>query len=437
MRRSDLLLEFLDGTLEDGAEQRLFDELAARPEFREELRSHFAISAAVHADREAFSPPGEVEQQLFAGLGLLPLIGSLDQPAADAPQEVPPAVSAPVPASFRQTAVASLTGMLPLIAAFVLGGLITGGLWLIAGGAEEQSPRGIVTGEATFEPAVPEPQQMAEAVVDAVLQTPPAVSTGGPAVPRSTDIGSAQPPAPGRQAAVVAVAGPEPEHRRVENPESALELSQPQFEPVDNVLLADIALRAVVPAAIDSIGGEPQFSRASSPLQPASLSTSRPSPISIELRHQISGQLHQNNPLPVEPSLLENTIGGVYWNIDERSAIGLEAGHERFAQTFIQHVNDTIMQVEQMPALTWVGASMRYSMSQLDLLPATVPYAQLTIGGSEGGPIGRLRTGLRWSPLERLSINGAVEGSAITYQLGGRSYSSMKLGITLGGEVRL
>ena len=73
MNKSDQLLEFIDGTLEGADEQTLFESLAAEPELRTELRDFVQIGQAVRADREAFAPPADVERRLLGGLGLLPI----------------------------------------------------------------------------------------------------------------------------------------------------------------------------------------------------------------------------------------------------------------------------------------------------------------------------------------------------------------------------
>ena len=53
MNKSDMILEFIDGTLDSGSEQSLFDNLAAQPELRTELRQYVMIGDAVRSDREA------------------------------------------------------------------------------------------------------------------------------------------------------------------------------------------------------------------------------------------------------------------------------------------------------------------------------------------------------------------------------------------------
>ncbi len=74
MNKSDLILEFIDGTLDAGREQRLFEQMAGHPELRAELRQYVMIGDAVRADREAYMPPADVERRLLGGLGVLPFL---------------------------------------------------------------------------------------------------------------------------------------------------------------------------------------------------------------------------------------------------------------------------------------------------------------------------------------------------------------------------
>ncbi len=69
MIQSEHILEYIDGQLDTESEQELFDALAGRPDLRSALRQFISIGQAVHADREAYTPPADVERDLFAGLG--------------------------------------------------------------------------------------------------------------------------------------------------------------------------------------------------------------------------------------------------------------------------------------------------------------------------------------------------------------------------------
>jgi hypothetical protein len=114
MKQSDQMLEFIDGTLGVPQEQELFEQLAAHPELRTELRHYVQIGDAVRADREAFSPPADVERRLLGGLGLFPF-GS--------------AVAGAGGAAAGGLAGAALLkgGLLHLLSGFLLGALLVGG----------------------------------------------------------------------------------------------------------------------------------------------------------------------------------------------------------------------------------------------------------------------------------------------------------------------
>lgn len=70
MIQSEQILEYIDGQLDTESEQELFDALSRQSELRSALRQFISIGQAVHADREAYTPPADVERTLMAGLGI-------------------------------------------------------------------------------------------------------------------------------------------------------------------------------------------------------------------------------------------------------------------------------------------------------------------------------------------------------------------------------
>lgn len=70
MIQSEQILEYIDGQLDTESEQELFDALSRQSELRSVLRQFISIGQAVHADREAYTPPADVERTLMAGLGI-------------------------------------------------------------------------------------------------------------------------------------------------------------------------------------------------------------------------------------------------------------------------------------------------------------------------------------------------------------------------------
>ncbi|MCU0331177.1 MAG: hypothetical protein MUC47_09430, partial [Candidatus Kapabacteria bacterium] len=106
------LYAFMDGELDVLHEQSLFNELAANPDLRSEMKDLLSIRNAVH--RDIIVPPTTSEASILAAAGLSPSVS-----AAIAAPSVTPIVAAP-----------ALTWLTSL---YALGGVIVGGVavWLL------------------------------------------------------------------------------------------------------------------------------------------------------------------------------------------------------------------------------------------------------------------------------------------------------------------
>ena len=122
MNQSDLILEFIDGTLDAQREQGLFSQMADHPELRAELRQYVMIGDAVRADREAYMPPADLERRLFGGLGVLPptAAGGVAAAAGGAGTASGTLFATGVLAKLK-------SAILPLFVGVVVGGLLAGG----------------------------------------------------------------------------------------------------------------------------------------------------------------------------------------------------------------------------------------------------------------------------------------------------------------------
>ncbi len=127
MIQSEQILEYIDGQLDTESEQELFDALSRQSELRSVLRQFISIGQAVHADREAYTPPADVERTLMAGLGI--------------------AASELGYASTTSTLLARLGAAMGgklwgIVDAFVLGSVLTAILLYAGGGASTDGGRG-------------------------------------------------------------------------------------------------------------------------------------------------------------------------------------------------------------------------------------------------------------------------------------------------------
>ncbi len=436
MTRSELILEFIDGTLPNDAERELFDELARSPELRSELRDYYAIAEAVRADRAAYTPPAEVEQALLAGIG----VATIQSENTSQPTTVPTeSARREISSGFG-----ALTGLAGIVIAFLLGGLLAGGgIWL--------SSRDSSTAESV------------QPIADAVHAVPPA-----PITPDRAAVPAASDHVPTVSESVGAAAGTRRvrthDRTRLRASDRAVDPVVPTMPsksglsdavalvmpadttpatvavaariPVDASSVTTVALREPNALAVASAPDDDAVS-AANPLEPTVPTMGRPSVAFVEARRQFAVQAQANDALPVTPSVGEDVAAGVYLRAGGPVSLGIEVGRERYAQTFTRSENGHLVQVDQRPAVLWCGMAMRYSTRDGVLLSNLHPFIQMTLGGSSDGPIGRGRLGMRFDVMDRLAISPSIEGSSMIYSHDGQSFISTRLGGSLGLEFDL
>jgi hypothetical protein len=72
MNYEELIHEFMEGTLDSAAEERLFDAMASSDEVRADFRQQFAMRSAIKSDVKAFTPKAESTLNIFSQLGFAP-----------------------------------------------------------------------------------------------------------------------------------------------------------------------------------------------------------------------------------------------------------------------------------------------------------------------------------------------------------------------------
>lgn len=463
MRQSDQMLEFIDGTLGGQAEQELFEQLAAQPELRTELRDYVQIGEAVRADREAFTPPADVERRLLGGLGLLPL-GTAAAGAGGA--------SGAAAGGF---AAASLLkgGLLPLLTGFLLGALLVGGgVWYALDGAEPSDSEiavaattGSPTDGSTVDPAWIEPASARDAgpsdagdrdvvardVVDArraTTRTPEYFGTGAAHAIPQVDAG---PSATAMAAASVSGRPNRPVHS-VRSVHPVHQPTAPTPRPVapprlERAVPVDASIDATTPTDFRSRGTSDRRSEplASPDFSPRPLVFER-EPVdrspSIAIGYR---RLLLNDPIvdnqarqAAAAGLDESFIAGGYYLVDERLQVGIETGRERYAQSFFYNREDSIV-IEQRPLLGWGGLAARI---ETDLLPIPVGLGA-TLGFSQhGGPVARGLLSVNLLDIfpvvasnGRLSLPIGFEASSLVYTFNDQYFVSGNWGLSGGVQI--
>lgn len=442
MKQNELILEYLDGTLDPAVEQELFETLAGQPELRTTLRGFVQIGDAVRGDREAFTPPAAVEASLMRRLGL-----------------------ASVPAD--STRGAGLIGFfrsraLGLATAFILGVLLTAGVYSVA--IEDDttqsvatasvdhsvsSPRSSIVGRGTppgADPAVRDggagiaqqvPRQPADRSDIRSMSAPRSPSERSPALP------PARPGARSRAhrlntlpSATTLVEQEHPEQRRTARADDRPEIIRNVH--VDNpksMYQGDSNPIVHLRNGIDPALNYPRLNSGSS--LSIDLSVPRDAERSgwiVELRHGfVSTDLQDVAALTPTTSWVEDGAVGVYHHLGPDVALGVELGSERYAQR-ISHVAGDTVAIDQRPLYMWGGGALRYYPGEFLGLD---PVIQGGLGVARPGPVLRGRLGLSRSILSGFRLGLGLESSALLYRAGDIRQISGRWGGFAGLEVAL
>ncbi len=432
MTQSDQLLEFIDGTLQGADEQALFESLAAEPELRTELRDFVQIGQAVRADREAFSPPADVERRLLGGLGLLP-IGAVSGGA--------------VATGGLFSGLLTKGGFLPIFIGTLLGGLIATGGFLLADrgdGVENDTPTTVANSDGgdhasgmTGHLASAGGTGLTHGVVEhrrggearrllsaarervAERRSERIIRREGLADRRSDRRDKFLAERTKLQSEMREVRG---ENERLRDEIAALR-SAPTVTP-EKTKATELLARSTPKTeslAIDNGAGRKENSASRSPSSlPAVVPARYPTPEPTESGNYLGLEvrklaLHRpvvdNEAREVASSFAEeNIVLGGYYGDASGWQVGLEVGRERYTQSFFYNREDSLV-IEQRPIVGWGGLAARLETEFLTL-PITVGG---TFGASQyGGPVMR---GLVGTDLLDLLTGNASKGSAIRFPL--------------------
>lgn len=493
MNQSEMILEFIDGTLDGGREQRLFDEMARHPELRAELRQYVMIGDAVRADREAYSPPADVERRLLGGLGILPPVSAGGGGAGAALGSAAGGTTASASASagvaglFGRLGLARLkSALIPLVVGLVLGGAVGGGGVYLAfddGGQSGPTVRTAAAGKdagPTFagsdrsaniagngSTAVPggSPELKSSAPVSSTSAVKSPANALSP--DRVNTVNTHKRELNGKGGGSISFSASSlssSEKNKEGNLSAAAEGSasrdRNERDGVENTAVAETSsasrntLRAVGSGALrpsdplvemgDLAPTAPEAQRSPAQLpEPTATDLTHGAAVprfTLELRKGILSQpFADNNARQVSGDFLsEDLVVGGFYSPDENWYFGIEGGRERFTQSLFYNREDTLF-VEQRPAVAWGGAVLGRKMSAFD-----IPFfVQGTMGASQyGGPIARGRVGLDVMELlggrtpSAFSIPFSFEASSLVYTYNGQYLVTGNWGFSGGVRLR-
>ncbi len=118
---------------------------------------------------------------------------------------------------------------------------------------------------------------------------------------------------------------------------------------------------------------------------------------------------------------------------NEHHAAGIMAGEKSFAMEYYRIENDSLFLFQQQPALFYGAGFYRYSQP---LFSGVTPELTLQIGGCDYGPVFGARIGVRFDPIERISLVLGGNGTLLAYKYKDKLFTSHSLGISYGIRYR-
>jgi len=114
-------------------------------------------------------------------------------------------------------------------------------------------------------------------------------------------------------------------------------------------------------------------------------------------------------------------------------SFGAEFGSEPYSQIYLNSENST--EYIQAPNVFYFGIAGRYDANQWKLLNIH-PVAQLFAGGSSLGPLTRLSMQLEYDGIKYLGLYGGIEGGFLLYSNQGKWLTSKKVGAVVGANIK-
>jgi hypothetical protein len=424
MHYQTALQQYFDGEIDEVGEDLLFGELAHNHDARREFNEHAKLRAAMQQERSVITPPAHAAGAIFGALGY------------DTPRPLPvaktPAVGATTAKSgmFLKLLPYALTSLFSaLVAVVIYAGLTENSYKNSAGITAENQKNSIVENEKLPQNLLKDDNFTTGNLHENYTENSLAVS---------------HVQNPGRKFAEEYFKN-KIENSSTESVATNVDLSENPFKKqiaviairdfkTDQFLKEDLQKDGIVNDFARKIAFENQdlFNESEQVL---------PKRFSVEVR-SIAARSFPENAVSAQTDILKNMAVSIFYNQNENHAVGLEIGHEQFAQEFKKDVNGQNWNVKQNPMFIYSALGYRYSLSKNEIMGAKItPFGQILFGGTYIGPLAKSSVGFTLTPEERISFLFALEGSVLAYQAGenwnlfGNWNNSRKLGVTYGVNV--
>jgi len=149
--------------------------------------------------------------------------------------------------------------------------------------------------------------------------------------------------------------------------------------------------------------------------------------VEFSVRGLVSSSL-QTSSLAVPSQPFYSNMGvGVFYRMGESDKIGIEAGYDRWTQTFEGKEGDTSVKFEQIYNAPWVGIAYRHSMNPVEWLSNASPYIQGGLGATAVGPVARIALGVEYPLFQRVTLSAGMEASGLAYQYQSAIFASQRI----------
>lgn len=408
MNYQELIHKYIDGDLSAEEETQFFSEMSSNGNMRTEFQEQMRLHRLAHSDMAATSVPPELTSSVFGSLGV---------PLPEIPVE--------------NTAVssASATGKFPLIPVLytaILTSLLTFGIayYFLNKGNEQSitftSPskkndkRVFAENNSTDNTLLTE---IDENKKEKANEKVPTIVYRYIQNPETTHIN-------------------EPIHNNVEKDSVEKESDEVPIYTDEGISISNVYSKNVSNTPFDRNNIKPLFAENRTLFDNVLNTESKQ--FSIVFRSMPFARFTPTIDLAKESAPDINNIGmGLYYDMSDDHALGIEIGREIFAQEFTRSISNQTVIYRQNPSLYWYGISYRFSASDLSIGEGWLtPYLQGFAGWAQNGPIVKLSGGFRFLPENQISLFAGIEASRLYFPVQAVYFFSDKYSITAGASVR-
>lgn len=419
---SEMLHLLVDGELDSSQESILFSQLAESEELQTEMKDLLSIRDSVQNDIEAYTPPVEATQGVFARLGF------------NNPQTNP--VPAPIPHSGGFMSNFLRKAWLPVATAIVA----SVGTFLLLQNNDEM---GFAQDESNIPVSRSVDNNDYAAQSGNIIEN--AITNGAKSISRFSSISGIQNyDANSDQYSKSTADNTTANYNAsyMSSPSFAVQIFplrnrnavNAQSDDADDIQLAMLSYAKPARSSGTDIfesNNSLNFGEVEKDFYPMAISSGTGKKgLSFAVRG-IHAESYPGSNLPSKAyPIFSNMSIGMHYDLSDNFQAGIELGQEPFGQILRTETEITY----QNPMVFWGAASLKYRAGQqLFNLAGAEPFAQMMVGGTEMGPVVKGIVGLQFISSDwGFGMNFGVEGTTLIYDFNDELNRTDKLGLTYG-----